>query len=644
LSNNKKIIYQILSFILPFIVYMITLAPTVTFIDSGELATVATKLGVAHPTGYPFFTVLGRVFTLIPVGDEIYRLNMMSAFVSSAALLMFFNLMTFLLGNKFAGGDSGTEYKILSDDIVYNISIASVLVLAFSRTFWDTANAIEVYSLHTFFLITNIYLILKACTYDAKDKDSYILKERYWLLYAFVLGLSFTNHLSTIFLSVGSIYLYFAVNGFNKISFRRILILIIPFFIGYSFYIYLFIRADNSVLSWGYPHNFDNFWRHFTGKQFSIWMFSSFENAGKQFSYFTKNYPVEFFYIPLLIAVPGMIELFKKNNKLFYFTALLFGFCVLYAINYDIYDIDSYFLLAFIVTAIWFGFGLMFILKKLKDNMKMISFAMILVCLIPLSQNFSKVDESKNYFVEEYTLNVFESASEGAVIFSTQWDFWISSSFYQQFVKNIRPDIVVIDKELLRKTWYMNHIEVVYPEIYKNSQIEFEAYTKELIKFEANPDRYTKPGSETDRQDLIRIQTTFLNLLNSLVDRNYDTRGIYTTFEIEQEKAEKFGRDYNRVPEGLLIRLTKEKGYVEYKEPDFKYTFTDRKDYHHNFIVTAYYSAYLSRANYLMNYAKFDEAEELLKRAIEVNPNAPEAKQLISKISQLKMQQNIKPE
>ncbi len=623
---------------------MITLAPTVTFIDSGELATVATKLGVAHPTGYPFFTVLGRVFTLIPVGDEIYRLNMMSAFVSSAALLMFFNLMTFLLGNKFAGGDSGTEYKILSDDIVYNISIASVLVLAFSRTFWDTANAIEVYSLHTFFLITNIYLILKACTYDAKDKDSYILKERYWLLYAFVLGLSFTNHLSTIFLSVGSIYLYFAVNGFNKISFRRILILIIPFFIGYSFYIYLFIRADNSVLSWGYPHNFDNFWRHFTGKQFSIWMFSSFENAGKQFSYFTKNYPVEFFYIPLLIAVPGMIELFKKNNKLFYFTALLFGFCVLYAINYDIYDIDSYFLLAFIVTAIWFGFGLMFILKKLKDNMKMISFAMILVCLIPLSQNFSKVDESKNYFVEEYTLNVFESASEGAVIFSTQWDFWISSSFYQQFVKNIRPDIVVIDKELLRKTWYMNHIEVVYPEIYKNSQIEFEAYTKELIKFEANPDRYTKPGSETDRQDLIRIQTTFLNLLNSLVDRNYDTRGIYTTFEIEQEKAEKFGRDYNRVPEGLLIRLTKEKGYVEYKEPDFKYTFTDRKDYHHNFIVTAYYSAYLSRANYLMNYAKFDEAEELLKRAIEVNPNAPEAKQLISKISQLKMQQNIKPE
>ncbi|HMQ67847.1 MAG TPA: DUF2723 domain-containing protein [Ignavibacteria bacterium] len=644
MSNNKKIIYQILSFLLPFIVYVITLAPTVTFIDSGELATVAAKLGVAHPTGYPLFTVLGRVFTLLPIGDEIYRLNLMSAFISSAALFMFFNLMSFLLGNKFAGGDSNADYKILPDDIVYNISLATVFILAFSRTFWDTANAIEVYSLHTFFLITDIYLILKACTYDAKDKNSYILKERYWLLYAFVLGLSFTNHLSSIFLSVGSLYLYFAVNGFNKISFRRILVLIIPFLIGYSFYIYLFIRADNNVLSWGYPHNFANFWRHFTGKQFSIWMFSSFENAGKQFTYFTKSYPVEFFYIPLLIAIPGMFELFKKSKKLFYFTALLFGFCVLYAINYDIYDIDSYFLLAFIVTSIWFGFGLMFILKRLKDNVKSVSIAMIFIFLIPLSQNFSKVDESKNYFVEEYTLNLFESASENAIIFSTQWDFWISSSFYQQFVKNIRPDIVVIDKELMRKTWYLHHIKLVYPEIYENSKAEFEAYSIELFKFEANPDRYTKPSSETDRQDLIKIQTTFLNLLNSMVDKNYESRGIYTTFEIEQEKTEKFGKDYNRVPEGLLIRLTKEKGYVEYKEPDFLYTFTDRKEYHYNFIMNAYYSAYLSRANYLMNFAKFDEAEDLLNRAMKVKPDAPEAGQLMKKISQLKLQQNIKPE
>jgi len=640
LAGSKKIIYQAASFLIPLIVYLITLAPSVTFIDSGELAAVASRLGVAHPTGYPLFTILGKLFTFLPVGDEIYRLNLMSAVLSSFALYMFFNLMVLLLSDKHLINDMQSDSGKMSLYIIYNISLSSVLVLAFSRTFWDTANAIEVYSLHSLFLVANIYLILKACSYDPDSESSYIKKERYWILYAFVLGLSFTNHLSTIFLSVGSIYLYFAVNGFKKDSFKRILILIIPFLIGYSVYFYLLIRAENNVLSWGYPHNFENFWRHFTGKQFSIWMFSSMENASKQFTYFTNNYPAEFFYLPLLIAIPGLFEVYRKSKKLFYFTLLLFGFCITYAINYDIYDIDSYFLLAFIVTAIWFGFGLLFICRKLKDNVKAISFAFLLICLIPLSQNFSKVDESKNYFVDDYTLNIFRSAPENSIIFSTQWDFWISSSIYQQYVRNIRPDIIVIDKELMRKSWYMHHIEKLFPGVYEKSQLEFVSYLTELRKFEKNPDRYTKPLTETDRQDLKKIQTTFLNLLNSIVDNNYGERSIFTTFEIEQENNERFGKDYTRVPEGLLIKYSKDKGYVEYTEPEMKYTITANEGYHYNFIMTAYYNAFLSRANYLMNYSKYDEAEKFIKRAMEVKPNAPDAKQLMNKLNQLRTHQN----
>lgn len=636
---NKKLIYQTFAFAIPFIVYLITLAPTVTFIDSGELATVASKLGVAHPTGYPLFTILGKIFTLIPVGDEVYRLNLMCAVISSLAIVMFFNLMTFLFTDKNLLEITSVENKIFSKYTIYNISLASSLILAFSRTFWETANAIEVYSLHTLFLITNIYLILKACSFDPKKEQSILKKEKYWILFAFVLGLSFTNHLSTIFLSVGCLYLYFAVNGLKSDSFKRILLLGIPFLLGFSVYMYFPIRAENDVLSWGYPHNFENFWRHFTGKQFSIWMFSSFENAGKQFSYFTKNYPIEYFYIPLLIAIPGLFEIYGRSKKLFYYTLLLFGFCVLYAINYDIYDIDSYFLLAFIVTGIWIGFGLMFLAKKL-NHYKQLSFAFLLICIIPLSQNFSEADESKNYFVKDYTLNIFKSASDKAIILSTQWDFWISSSFYQQYVKNIRPDIAVIDKELMRKSWYMHYLEKHYPDIYDKSRVEFETYLTELLKFEKNSGRYTKPVTETDKQDLLKIQTSFVNLLNSILDKNYNERNFYTTFEIESDKNEKFGKEYVRVPEGLLIKYSKDKNYIEFKDPDFEYTITGKTDYHHNFIMTAYYNAYLSRANYLMNYTKFDEAEKNINKAIEIKPNAPDARQLLNKLKQLKTLSN----
>lgn len=634
-KNHTKLIYQILSFIIPFVVYVITLAPSVTFIDSGELATVAARLGVAHPTGYPLFTILGNMFTNIPLGDEIYRLNLMSAVVSSLALLMFFNLLIFVFKDLNLSDNVINDKKNISDEIIYNISLASVLILAFSKTFWDTANAIEVYSLHTFFLVTNIYLFLKANSINPKENEYESQREKNWLLFAFVLGLSFTNHLSTIFLSVGFLYLYFAVNGFNNISYKRILILSIPFLLGYSVYLYLFARAENSVLSWGYPNTFSNFWRHFTGKQFSVWMFSSFENAGKQFSYFTKNYPLEFFYLPLLVAIPGLYELNKKSKKLFYFTILLFGFCILYAINYDIYDIDSYFLLAFIVTAIWVAFGFLFLTQKFKDS-KAVSFAIILTFLIPLSQNYSKVDESKNYFVQDYTMNVFNTAPENSIIISTQWDFFISSSMYQQFVKNIRPDIVIIDKELMRKSWYMHYLKIHYPEVYEKSKLEFEIYNKELLKFENNTDRYTSPKNETDRQDLQKIQTAFLNLLNSIVDKNYDDREIFTTFEIEQGKTEIFGKNYLKVPNGLLIKYSKDKTYTDYKFPEYKFTISDNQDYHHTFIMNAYYNAFLTRANYDMNFAKFDEAEMLIKKADEVKPGSQESKQLMLKLNQLR--------
>lgn len=638
MNNNSgvKIVYQILSFLIPFVVYLATLAPTVTFIDSGELATVAAKLGVAHPTGYPLFTVLGNLFTKIPLGDEVYRLNFMCAVISSAALYMFFNLLVFIFKyQKFPDEPVSEVYKF-SDNVIYNISLASVLILAFSKTFWDTANAIEVYSLHTFFLVTNIYLFLKAGSLNIKDKISGFQNEKHWILFAFILGLSFTNHLSTIFLSVGFLYLYFAVNGFRKVSLMRILYLAIPFLLGYSFYFYLFIRSDNPVLSWGYPHNFENFWRHFTGKQFSVWMFSSFENAGKQFSYFTKNYPVEFFYIPLLIAIPGIYELNKKSRKLFFFTLLLFGFCILYAINYDIYDIDSYFLLAFIITAVWIAFGFVFLTKKIKTNPVQLSYSFLLIALIPLIQNYSKVDESKNYFVKDYTMNVFKSAPQNSIILSTQWDFWLSSSIYQQYVKNIRKDLVIIDKELLRKSWYMNHIKNHYPDVYEKSKNEFELYLTELLKFENNTNRYTNPKSETDRQDLMKIQTSFLNLLNSIPDKNYNDRNFFTTFEIEQEKNERFGKDYTRIPQGLLIKYSKSKTYEDIPDTQFDFTITDNNDYHHTFLMNAYYNSYLSRANYLMNFSKLDESEVLINKAIEIKPNAPDAKQLLQKVNQLR--------
>ncbi|MDH4222727.1 MAG: DUF2723 domain-containing protein [candidate division Zixibacteria bacterium] len=71
--------------------YLLTLCPAISWIDSGELSVVCHTLGIAHPTGYPLYTLIGKVFSLIPVGTVIFRFNLLSLlFISFSNLIIYF--------------------------------------------------------------------------------------------------------------------------------------------------------------------------------------------------------------------------------------------------------------------------------------------------------------------------------------------------------------------------------------------------------------------------------------------------------------------------------------------------------------------------------------------------------------------------
>ena len=65
----------LLVFLLPLAVYLLTLAPTVTLIDSGELILTAWGLDIAHPPGFPLYVLIGAAFARLPIGNVAQRLN-----------------------------------------------------------------------------------------------------------------------------------------------------------------------------------------------------------------------------------------------------------------------------------------------------------------------------------------------------------------------------------------------------------------------------------------------------------------------------------------------------------------------------------------------------------------------------------------
>src|SRR5580704_6143732 len=71
---------------LVFLLYLITLAPSTAMWDTSEYIAAAYVLGIPHPPGNPFFILIGRFFSLLPIGPNVaIRINILAAACSAAS-------------------------------------------------------------------------------------------------------------------------------------------------------------------------------------------------------------------------------------------------------------------------------------------------------------------------------------------------------------------------------------------------------------------------------------------------------------------------------------------------------------------------------------------------------------------------------
>jgi len=186
LKNNKeKAILAFLTFLLSWIVYMNTIAPTVSFWDCGEFIATSYTLGVPHPPGSPLYLLLGRVFSLLPIGNDIaYRVNLMSPLASALAVMFLFLIIVQLLKSW------GKPVTVLQKIAVYGGAFVGAMTFAFTDSHWFNAVEAEVYAYATFLTAIVVWLIL--FWEQRSDKPGH---ERYLLLIAYIIGLAISLHL-----------------------------------------------------------------------------------------------------------------------------------------------------------------------------------------------------------------------------------------------------------------------------------------------------------------------------------------------------------------------------------------------------------------------------------------------------------------
>jgi len=486
--------------------YLFSLCPGVHVIDSGELATVSYTLGVAHPTGYPLYTLISYFFARMP-GEPIRNLNILSTLFSGAAAVFLY-----IIARR-----------------VTKSTMASVLVaslFAFSPIIWRTSITNEVYPL------TGLLAVLLICLlYDLRN-------DRVFFLLMYVIGLSLTNHMMVFSLALPLIFYIVII---HRPGLRKICIGLLFLVLGMSLYLYILTRTiGNAQFAWGNAENLQRLYWHVTGKQYQVWMFSSSPaEVLKNLIAGLKVLLRSFLYVLIVPSIFGFYVLYKKNRAKFWLLVIILVMNILYTINYSIPDIEAYFIPSFIVLILSFAYA-MTTLKKCLKPLIVLALAMAIPVL-----NYNSCTLRDNSFGMDLSRAHTISLPDSCLLITTYWDIY-APLMYLREVKKERADIVVIDKELLRRTWYLEYLKREYPDFYARVRPTVEAYLVELKKFE-----YDRPYLPQV------IQARYLRLIESFVDAKIET-GVYFASPWQDRDLNAVRPQYYRIPFGLVHRIARD--------------------------------------------------------------------------------------
>ena len=157
--NNKVLhkIFAAVTFVISLLVLFSTVQPSVSFWDCGEFIASARYLQVPHPPGAPFFTLLGRVFSVIPFVENIgLRVNTISVLTSALSILFLYLIAVKLIENY----RGKTPQSTLDAVATYLAASIGALSFSFSDTFWFNGVEAEVYAFSIFLVAFVTWLFL----------------------------------------------------------------------------------------------------------------------------------------------------------------------------------------------------------------------------------------------------------------------------------------------------------------------------------------------------------------------------------------------------------------------------------------------------------------------------------------------------
>ncbi len=444
-------------------VYLATMAPGLTWAnagaDGGDLIAAAATGGVAHPTGYPLYLLLARLFQCLPLGSLAYRTNLLSAVAAVLAALLVYALVDRNLSS-------------LSSATRWLAGLASGAAIGLSPLFWSQAVITEVYALHAFFVALLLFLSID-------DSSLRISKNFHGLFLGLAFGLAMGNHVTSLLLFpvvFSAALRRDPVTAQGKRLMERwhldvpsLLRLLIWSGVGLTVYLTLPLRAlSHPPVNWGNPITLSGLGWLVSGKLYQGQLFIlSFPAALGQVKAGVSLLLQQFGAIGLGVGLLGLI-VFIKPTRLVFSTLWVLVASTVFALVYASPDSFIYLIPAFICFAIWIGMGLAGLMDAVSGRLRGLAPALglllILAFLIQAGFTWPAVDASHDRRAELFAQDVLSHAPQSAIVFA-RGDRAVFSMAYFHYALHARPDLVVVAADLLHFDWYQQVLHSTYPRL-----------------------------------------------------------------------------------------------------------------------------------------------------------------------------------
>jgi hypothetical protein len=455
-SDNAVAFAAALVVLLALGIYLRTLLPSTGFWDTGEAQTVPSTLSIFHPTGFPTYTMLGWLWSQLPIGEVAWRMNLLSA-VCVALASGFIVLIT--------------GHLIAERDRAVRATAAGVAgaAFAFASEPWENASRADVHAISILSVTIVLWLLL---TWRAAERAGSPRAGGWLIGAALAFGLGLGVHPIIGLLAFGIVPWLFLVDARFWRRWRLIAACAVVVAIGIGSFAYIWLRAitdPEPPLFYARPDTWDRFRYLVFAEQFGA-LFRDFRDPladlAAKWADAERVLAAQFVAPAWLLVAIGAAIVAARSLGTFAVMVLFVVGNVAYSMNFRDGDIDRYYMPTVAVLAPLLGVALGAIAaacgravadagRRVVSSLEARRFLAALAgavvlglgALLPAASlvgGYDAHDQSQNRDADAWVASVHALLPPNAVVIS--WWSYSTPLWHHRWVLGERPDVTIIDE------------------------------------------------------------------------------------------------------------------------------------------------------------------------------------------------------